>query len=156
MAALDGALTAVPEDSATETAVLLLRPRAAPGAYGRAPSAVTPAGTTRPGRRTGLAALHDPPRPGHVYGVLGGFPHGTATPGSARGGTRSPALRRRAAWQSSSPVTTRPPPPGPTRTDAHAAGAAPLPRDALRHPAEGTEAPAAGSGSPDPVTRAGC
>ncbi|MFD9148608.1 hypothetical protein ACFWDF_15265 [Streptomyces diastaticus] len=91
MAALDGALTAVPEDSATETAVLLLRPRAAPGAYGRAPSAVAPAGTTRPGRRTGLAALHDPPRPGHVYGVLDGFPHSTATPGSARGHAESRA-----------------------------------------------------------------
>lgn len=153
------------------------------GAWPRSTARSRPYPRTAPPRPPYSSSAHAPPRgrtggrrarwPRRVPPVPGGgrgSPPSTTRPRVRRprrlparhrdarlgwGGTRSPAPRRRAAWQSSSPVTTRPPPPGPTRTDAHAAGAAPL-RDALRHPAEGTEAPAAGSGSPDPVTRAGC
>ncbi|NUV38529.1 MULTISPECIES: NAD(P)-binding domain-containing protein, partial [unclassified Streptomyces] len=81
---LDGAIMAVPEDIATDDAVLLYSgPRDAFTPHEPALRALSPAGTTYLDSDPGLAALHDLSLLGIMWGVLNGFLHGAALLGTA-------------------------------------------------------------------------
>ncbi|MFD4988225.1 NAD(P)-dependent oxidoreductase [Streptomyces sp. NPDC058372] len=81
---LDGAIMAVPEDIATDGAVLLYSgPRDAYGAHEPVLRALSPAGTTYLAADPGLAALHELSLLGIMWGVLNGFLHGAALLGTA-------------------------------------------------------------------------
>lgn len=81
---LDGAVMAVPEDIATDDAVLLYSgPRDAFAPHEPVLRALSPAGTTYLDGDPGLAALHDLALLGIMWGVLNGFLHGAALLGTA-------------------------------------------------------------------------
>ncbi|RZE95798.1 NAD(P)-binding domain-containing protein [Streptomyces sp. SCA2-2] len=81
---LDGAIMAVPEDIATDDAVLLYSgPRAPFDEFEETLRVLSPAGTTHLGEDAGLAALHDLSLLALMWGVLNSFLHGAALLGTA-------------------------------------------------------------------------
>ncbi|MEL7989841.1 NAD(P)-binding domain-containing protein [Streptomyces albidoflavus] len=138
---LDGAIMAVPEDIATDDAVLLYSgPRDAFTPHEPALRALSPAGTTYLDSDPGLAALHDLSLLGIMWGVLNGFLHGAALLGTAgvRAETFAP-LAARMTTVVADYVTAAAP-----EVDAgsHPAGDATLTvhQEAMRHLAEESEA----------------
>ncbi|MBL0803197.1 NAD(P)-binding domain-containing protein [Streptomyces albidoflavus] len=138
---LDGAIMAVPEDIATDDAVLLYSgPRDAFAPHEPALRALSPAGTTYLDSDPGLAALHDLSLLGIMWGVLNGFLHGAALLGTAgvRAETFAP-LAARMTTVVAGYVTAAAP-----EVDAgsHPAGDATLTvhQEAMRHLAEESEA----------------
>ncbi|MGW9598511.1 NAD(P)-dependent oxidoreductase [Streptomyces albidoflavus] len=138
---LDGAIMAVPEDIATDDAVLLYSgPRDAFTPHEPALRALSPAGTTYLDSDPGLAALHDLSLLGIMWGVLNGFLHGAALLGTAgvRAETFAP-LAARMTTVVAGYVTAAAP-----EVDAgsHPAGDATLTvhQEAMRHLAEESEA----------------
>ncbi|MEU2652850.1 NAD(P)-dependent oxidoreductase [Streptomyces albidoflavus] len=138
---LDGAIMAVPEDIATDDAVLLYSgPRDAFAPHEPALRALSPAGTTYLDSDPGLAALHDLSLLGIMWGVLNGFLHGAALLGTAgvRAETFAP-LAARMTTVVADYVTAAAP-----EVDAgsHPAGDATLTvhQEAMRHLAEESEA----------------
>ncbi|WP_030698482.1 NAD(P)-dependent oxidoreductase [Streptomyces albidoflavus] len=138
---LDGAIMVVPEDIATDDAVLLYSgPRDAFTPHEPALRALSPAGTTYLDSDPGLAALHDLSLLGIMWGVLNGFLHGAALLGTAgvRAETFAP-LAARMTTVVAGYVTAAAP-----EVDAgsHPAGDATLTvhQEAMRHLAEESEA----------------